>query len=318
MNTSQENIVVATFYKFVYLENLHEMQKSLLQRCKNHLVKGTILLAREGINGTIAGKRKAIDKMIEYLKADPKFSDMEHKESVYKTMPFYRMKVKLKKEIVSIGIPGINPNKMVGKRVCAHEWNKLITDPDVLVIDTRNQYEYEIGTFKNSVSPNTRSFSELPEFVNRLLTDYKNKKIAMFCTGGIRCEKATSYLLEQGFSDVYHLQGGILKYLEEINPEDNLWEGECFVFDNRVAVDKHIEKGNYEMCYGCRMPISPDDRISTKYEPGISCPHCFDDLTEEKQVRLKERQYQVKLAEKRKVQHIGVPIEEQKRLQQQN
>jgi UPF0176 protein len=312
MKISQNYNIVATFYKFVYLDNLYEMQKQLLQHCNNYLVKGTILLAHEGINGTLAGSRDAINRTSDYLKHDLGFSDIEHKESIYETMPFYRMKVKIKKEIVSMGIPGINPNKKVGIPVCSKEWNKLIEDPEVLVIDTRNQFEFDIGTFNNAISPNTRSFNEFPGFVNQQLKDYKNRKIAMFCTGGIRCEKATSYLLEQGFSDVYHLQGGILKYLEETNPDENLWQGECFVFDNRVAVDRNLEKGMHGICYGCRMPISPDDRKSPMYEPGISCPHCFAGLTEEQRRRFKERQNQVQLAEKRNQQHIGISIEEQK------
>ena len=309
MNTSQNHIIVTTFYKFVFLNDLHGMQKRLLQFCNNNTVKGTILLAHEGINGTMAGSRGAINKVIDYLKHDPLFSDLELKESVYETMPFYRMKVKIKKEIVSMGIPDISPQKKVGIRVCARDWNELIEDPDVLVIDTRNQYEYELGTFKNAISPNTRSFNEFPGYVNQQLKNYKKRKIAMFCTGGIRCEKATSYLLEQGFEQVLHLDGGILKYLEEVNTGDNLWVGECFVFDNRVAVDKNLGKGTHEMCYGCRMPVSEKDMKSEKYEEGVSCPRCFDGLTVERKMSLHQRQYQVRLAESRNEQHIGIPIE---------
>ena len=312
MNISHKQIIVATFYKFVSLDNLHEMQKRLLQCCNDNLVKGTILLAYEGINGTIAGSREAINAIIYCLKHDPDFFDIEHKESIYETMPFYRMKVKIKKEIVSIGIPDINPRRKVGIRVCPEEWNKLLEDPDTLVIDTRNQYEYEIGTFKNAISPNTRSFNEFPGFVNQKLQNYKNRKIAMFCTGGIRCEKATSYLLEQGFEQVLHLDGGILKYLDTINPEENLWQGECFVFDNRVAIDKNLDKGRYEMCYGCRMPVSAEDKESPMYERGISCPRCFDNLTDKKRRNLQERQFQINLAESRHEQHIGIPVEVKK------
>jgi UPF0176 protein len=240
---------------------------------------------------------------------------MEFKKSIHGTMPFYRMKVKLKNEILSIGVPDINPGHLTGIHVCVKEWNKLVNDPDVLVIDARNRYEYDIGTFKNAVSSDIDSFREFPDFVHQKLINFKNKKIAMFCTGGIRCEKATSYLLEQGFRDVYHLNGGILKYLEEINSDENLWQGECFVFDNRVSVDKNMKKGSYELCYGCRMPVSPEDKQSPKYEQGVSCPVCFDKMTDHKRTRFKERQNQVNLAEKRNQQHIGVPVKEQKATQ---
>lgn len=312
MNISQNQIIVSTFYKFVFLDNPREIQKLLLQCCNDYQVKGTILLAQEGINGTIAGSCEAINTIIDCLKHNPEFYGMEHKESVYKTVPFYRLKVKIKKEIVSMGVPDINPQRKVGKRVYTKNWNKLIEDPDVLVIDTRNQYEYEIGTFKNAVSPNTRSFNGFPDFVNQKLQNYKDKKIAMFCTGGIRCEKATSYLLDQGFEQVLHLDGGILKYLEKINPDENLWQGECFVFDNRVAVDKNLDRGRYEMCYGCRMPVSPEDKESPMYEDGISCPRCYGDLTEKKRQNLQERQFQINLAESRHEQHIGIPVEVKK------
>ena len=312
MRIQKNCFIVATFYKFVYLDNLQGIKKQLISCCHNCRVKGTIILAGEGINGAIAGSSAAMDRMIDYLKCVPGFSDMDYRVSVYDTMPFYRMKVKIKNEIVSMGIPDINPNRKVGTRVCSRGWNKLIEDPGVLVIDTRNRYEYKIGTFKNAISPNTRSFAEFPGYVTRELAGFQDRKIAMFCTGGIRCEKATAYLLEQGFSDVYQLQGGILKYLEEINPDENLWQGECFVFDNRVAVDKNLEKGKHEMCYGCRMPISPDDKMSPMYEPGVSCTHCFDKLTEKKREGLQERQFQISLAESRHEQHIGIPVESKK------
>lgn len=309
---NNQHTVVAALYKFAYLPDFRELRLPLLQQCNQCGIKGTFLLAEEGINGTIAGHRNAIDAVLDYLRSDPRFADLDHKESFVDAMPFYRMKVKLKKEIVTMGKPEIDPRHKTGKRVGTQEWNALLADPEVLIIDTRNQYEYEIGTFRNAVSPDTSTFSEFPEYVKKELDPVQHKKIAMFCTGGIRCEKATSYLLGQGFNEVYHLNGGILKYLEEVKPEENLWEGECFVFDGRVAVDKNLEQGTYEMCYSCRMPVSPEERKSAKYEQGISCPRCFDTLTEEKRSSLSERQYQVRLAESRHEQHIGIPVEVKK------
>lgn len=312
MNHTATKITVVAMYKFVHLPDFRKLRESLLTICKKSGIKGTILLAEEGINGTIAGFRKDIDSLIHELRKDPRFVDLEFKLSFVDSMPFYRMKVKLKKEIVTMGIPEINPVHRNGKRLGVKDWNELISDPDVLVIDTRNQYEYNIGTFKNAVSPGTNSFREFPEYVKKKLSPHKDKKIAMFCTGGIRCEKATSYLLGQGFEEVYHLKGGILKYLEDVKPEENLWEGECFVFDGRVAVDEKLEKGLHEMCFACRRPVSPEDKKSSKYEEGISCPSCYDCLTEKKRAGLRERQYQIKLAEERNDQHIGVPTEEKK------
>ena len=211
-----------------------------------------------------------------------------------------------------MGIPDTDPNELNGAKVGYQEWNELISDPDVIVIDTRNQYEYEIGTFKNAISPNTKTFREFPEFVNNQLDSNKHKKVAMFCTGGIRCEKATNYMLKQGYDEVYHLNGGILKYLEEVKEDENLWLGDCFVFDGRVAVDKNLEQGNYEQCFACRMPLSDDELTSDKYEKGISCPHCVDSMTDEKYERVSERQRQVELAEMKQQQHIGVTQEKDK------
>ena len=305
-NTEPLNIVVAAMYKFVHLPDFRELREKLLHVCEKQLLKGTLLLAEEGINGTVAGERGGIDNLLYFLKQDPRFADMEHKESFVSEIPFYRMKVRLKKEIVTMGIPDIGPNQLNGAKVDYKEWNKLISDPDVLVIDTRNEYEYEIGTFKNAISPNTTTFKEFPEFVINELGCDKHKKVAMFCTGGIRCEKATNYMLKQGYRDVYHLNGGILKYLEEVKQEENLWQGDCFVFDGRVAVDKNLEQGNYEQCFACRMPLSETELQSDKYEKGISCTHCIDNMTDEKYERVSERQRQVELAEKKQQQHIGV------------
>ncbi len=310
--TESTNIVVAAMYKFVHLPDFRELREKLLQVCEKQSLKGTLLLAEEGINGTVAGGRKGIDNLLSFLKQDPRFADLEHKESFVPEIPFYRMKVRLKKEIVTMGIPDTDPNRLNGAKVDYKEWNELISDPDVLVIDTRNEYEYKIGTFKNAVSPNTTTFREFPEFVNNELGSDKHKKVAMFCTGGIRCEKATNYMLKQGYKDVYHLNGGILKYLEEVKQEENLWQGECFVFDGRVAVDKNLEQGNYEQCFACRMPLSDEELQSDKYEKGISCPHCIDEMTDEKYERVSERQRQVELAEKNQQQHIGVSQEKDK------
>lgn len=310
MQSNRNSPVVVTFYRFVFMPDFREMRREILDYCINHNIKGTILLAEEGINGTIAGRRDEIDAVLDWLRHDERLRDMEHKESCYDGTPFYRMKVKIKKEIVTMGIPGINPAWKNGRKVNATEWNRLINDPDVVVIDTRNHYEYEIGTFKNAVSPRTNTFSEFPEYAGKNLAAHREKKIAMFCTGGIRCEKATSYLLEQGFEQVFHLDGGILKYLEQVSPENNLWQGDCFVFDHRVAVDKNLEKSKYTMCYGCRMPVSMQDRQSDKYEEGVSCPRCFNALDEEKKRNLRQRQFQVRLAESRNQQHIGIALKD--------
>ena len=303
-------VVVAALYRFVHLPDFRELRGPLLATCRENRIKGTLLLAEEGINGTLAGTRSGIDAVLAYLGKDPRFSGLEHKESQVDIMPFYRMKVKLKKEIVTMGVPAVDPQRRVGVRVDAAAWNALISDPSVLVLDTRNQYEYDIGTFRNAVSPHTQTFREFPAFVKNHLDPGKHKKIAMFCTGGIRCEKATSYLLEQGFDEVYHLRGGILKYLEEVPPEGNLWQGECFVFDGRVAVNQGRERGSHEMCFSCRMPLAPEDRKSAAYEEGVSCPHCHATLTEEKRARLRERMRQVQLARARNEQHIGVSLDE--------
>lgn len=232
-----QNLVVAALYKFVVLEDFAQYQAPLLAECQRHEITGTILLAREGINGTIAGSRAGIKGVLAYLKGFPQFSDLEHKESHAKEPPFKRMKVRLKKEIVTIGVPSVDPNSVVGEYVDAKDWNALISEEDVIVIDTRNDYEVQLGTFKNAVNPKTRSFGEFPEFVTANLDPAKTPKVAMCCTGGIRCEKASSYMLQQGFEKVYHLKGGILKYLEEVPKEESLWEGDCFVFDERVVVN---------------------------------------------------------------------------------
>lgn len=300
--------LTAALYKFVSLPDYKELQTPILEKCVALNIKGTLLLALEGINGTIAGKQEDIEALLTYLRQDPRFSDLEHKESYAETHPFYRMKVKLKKEIVTMGVTGIDPNNVVGTYVKPEDWNDLINDPDVILLDTRNDYEVSIGTFKGAVDPKTTTFREFPKFVDQNLDKTKNKKVAMFCTGGIRCEKASSFMKEQGFEEVYHLQGGILKYLETVPKEESLWEGECFVFDQRVAVKHGLEVGQYDQCYACRMPLSPEEVKSDKYTPGIACPHCYDKTSEEKKAALTERQKQVILAKQRGEDHIGVKL----------
>lgn len=291
------SFVVATFYKFVRLPDFASLQSPLLSRCQAQNIKGTILLAAEGINGTIAGSHQAIDSILSFLRNDPRLADLEHKESQGDTQPFDRMKVRLKKEIVTLGLPEVDPNDRVGTYVSPEEWNQLISDPEVTIVDTRNDYEVTIGTFKGAQNPQTSSFREFPEYVRQNLDPNKHKKVALFCTGGIRCEKATSFMLAQGFSEVYHLKGGILKYLEEVPTEKSLWEGECFVFDQRIAVKHGLELGDYEMCLSCGHPISEDDKTSARYEEGISCPYCFDRLTPEKRTRQLARLQQMKLSQ---------------------
>lgn len=307
-------IVVAALYKFVALLDYRAMAPRLKDYCDQLGLKGTLLLAEEGINGTIAGTREAIDALLDHLKSDARFRGLEHKESYYEGMPFYRMKVKLKQEIVTMGVEGIDPQEIVGTYVKPQDWNALISDPEVLLIDTRNHYEYSIGTFVGAVDPQTETFREFPAYVAENLDPAKHKKIAMFCTGGIRCEKSTAYLKGQGFNEVYHLEGGILKYLEEVPEEESLWRGECFVFDNRVAVNHSLQRGIYDQCHGCRHPITEEDKLSERYIPGVSCPRCYESLTPEQKQRFSERQKQIELAKQRNEPHIGaLPPARQKR-----
>lgn len=283
---------IATFYKFVKLPDYAALQAPYLQLCEGAGVKGTILLAVEGINGTLAGTRNAIDTVLAELRSDARLADLEAKTAIAQEIPFERMKVKLKREIVTLGVPEVDPTQQVGTYVPPQEWNQVIADPEVLVLDTRNDYEVEIGTFQGAVNPHTHSFREFPAYVQTHLDRGQHRKVAMFCTGGIRCEKATAYLLSQGFEQVYHLKGGILKYLEEVPEAESLWHGECFVFDERVAVRHGLEPGSYDLCLACGYPIRSDDKTSPHYEPGISCPHCYNTLTPEKRARQEERQRQ--------------------------
>ncbi len=308
MNT----ILTATFYKFVALPDYEALRTPLIALCENNNVKGTILLASEGINGTISGLTTDVRSVLNSLRQQTRFEDLTHKESFTDTLPFYRMKVRLKREIVSMGQPDIDPSNNAGQYVKPEDWNALISEPDVVVFDTRNEYEVALGSFVNAVNPGTKSFRELPE---RLLDNplLENKpKVAMFCTGGIRCEKSTAFLRQNGFDEVFHLEGGILKYLETIPADQSLWQGECFVFDERVSVDHSLKPGNYELCRACRHTLSDEDKSSELFQVGVSCPHCYHTRSTEKKRGYAERQRQVEIAAKRNQSHIGVRLEEHK------
>jgi UPF0176 protein len=305
----QHTYLTTAMYHFVSLPHFKSFREPLLKFCISREIKGTLLLADEGVNGTVAGSEKSILEFLNYLKHDAifegNFINLSHKESWSDKHPFYRMKVKLKKEIVTLGVPGVSPAKIVGKYVKPQDWNAIISDTEVILIDTRNDYEYAIGTFKNAINPKINTFREFPDYVKTHFDPKKIKKVAMFCTGGIRCEKASSYMISEGFDEVYHLEGGILKYLEEVKSEDSLWQGECFVFDQRVAVKHGLEVGNYDQCYACRYPLSADEMKSKQYTPGISCPHCYGLHTPEKLKALTERQKQIILAKQLGINHIG-------------
>ena len=307
---SKQTIIVTALYHFVRLENYKDLRQPLLDIMLKNDVRGTLLLASEGINGTIAGKRTGTDNVLNWLREDSRLSDFDSKESFTNNMPFYRTKVKLKKEIVTMGVQGIDPKLKVGRYVQPKDWNKLISDPETILIDTRNDYEYQIGTFKKAVNPDTNTFREFPQYVKDNLDPKKHKKVAMFCTGGIRCEKSTAFLMEQGFEDVFHLQGGILKYLEEVPEDETMWQGECFVFDNRVAVNHDLQKGSYEQCFACRYPITKEEMQSEYYQEGVSCPHCYDNISAEQKQRFAEREKQVLLAKQRGEEHIGGSVAE--------
>ena len=303
-------VVICALYKFVRLEGFEAIKEPLLEKMKELDIKGTLLLADEGINGTVAGSRDSIDALISYLNLEPRLTDIVTKESYAAESPFHRTKVKLKKEIVTMGIQGIDPLKVVGTYVKPENWNDLISDPEVILIDTRNDYEFQVGSFKDAVNPNTDSFREFPEYVKENLDKNKHQKVAMFCTGGIRCEKSTAYLKEQGFDNVYHLEGGILKYLEHVDADDSLWQGECFVFDERVTVNHDLEPGSYDQCHACRLPITEQDMQDEKYQAGVSCPYCFDKISDTAKKRFAEREKQMQLAKKRGEFHLGSAVAE--------
>ena len=297
--------VVCALYKFVALDDYQDIRQPLTQLLLDNQIRGTLLLAQEGINGTVAGPRESIDALLAWFKLDERLADVVYKESFNEQQPFNRTKVKLKKEIVTMGVEGIDPRHVVGTYVKPKDWNELISDPDVVLVDTRNDYEVDIGTFKNAVNPNTETFREFPQYVEDNLDPTKHKKVAMFCTGGIRCEKSTAYMKEQGFEEVYHLEGGILKYLEEVPEEESMWEGDCYVFDGRVAVNHQLEKSGYDVCNACRLPITEEDKQSADFEKGVSCPKCIDKHTEEQKQRFREREKQVQLSAARGETHVG-------------
>ena len=297
--------VVAALYKFTPFEAPDALRAPLLEQLDACGVKGTILLAHEGLNGTIAGSRAGIDEALAALRALPGCANLEHKESHAKAIPFVRLKVKLKKEIVTMGVPGVDPNSLVGTYVDPREWNALIAAPDTVVIDTRNDYEVAIGTFEGALDPDTATFGELPAWLEENKDSIKGKRVAMFCTGGIRCEKASSYFKAEGIEEVYHLKGGILKYLEHVPEDDSLWRGECFVFDERVSVKHGLALGEHEVCGACRWPIDAAGRQSPFYVKGVSCARCYDKRDDSQRQRYAERQKQMDLAEKRGQTHLG-------------
>ena len=301
--------LTAALYQFVDLPDFAALREPTQLACEQHGVKGTLLLAPEGINGTIAGAEAGVRAVLAHLRADPRLARLPHKESWSDKLPFLRMKVRLKKEIVTLHVPDLDPNKTVGRYVKPADWNALLANPEVLLIDTRNDYEVAIGSFRGAVNPQLKTFTELPAWLDALPElrgeDGKKTKVAMFCTGGIRCEKSTALLKMRGFDEVYHLEGGILKYLEEVPPNQSTWNGDCFVFDERVSVGHGLVPGPHELCRSCRWPLSPADKASPHYVKGVSCAHCVDQRTKEEKTNLAERQRQVELAKARGEVHVG-------------
>ncbi|MBT8047267.1 MAG: rhodanese-related sulfurtransferase, partial [Xanthomonadales bacterium] len=294
--TLPAGFLVAAFYKFVSLPDYRELRDALQRQCDDLGLLGSILLAEEGVNGTVSGADRDVKSLFATLRTDPRFEDLHYKESRAGEQPFYRMKVRLKKEIVSLGVEGVDPNRLVGEYVSPQDWNELISRENVRLVDTRNHYEYHLGSFRGAEDPDTASFRDFPQWAAGHLDPEKDQEIAMFCTGGIRCEKATSYLLDLGFKRVYHLDGGILNYLETVDKKESLWEGDCFVFDNRVTVDHDLAEGDFEVCPACRMPLTEEDRVSPLFELHVSCPRCHHRLTERKREGLLERARQIELA----------------------
>lgn len=296
---------VAALYKFTRFSDPDALRSGLRAVCDAGGVRGSLLLAPEGINGTIAGPRAGLDAALAAIRALPGCADLEWKESSAQTMPFAKLKVRLKREIVTMGQPHVDPTASVGHYVAPRDWNDLISSEDVVVIDTRNDYEVEIGTFRGAIDPQTRSFRDFPEWWAQNKDRFDNKRVAMFCTGGIRCEKSTNFLLGEGVRDVFHLQGGILKYLEEVSQENSLWEGECFVFDKRVSVGHGLAPGPYGLCHACRRPLAQNDKANPVYEEGVTCPRCVDEYAEADRMRFRERQKQIRLARARGEAHLG-------------
>jgi UPF0176 protein len=306
---------VAAFYAFTELLNLEDLHRAFTHFLKKEDIKGTVLLAHEGINGTVAGTEDGIDRFKNFLQLNNLYQSQNFKTSTCAEDPFPRLKIKLKDEIVSIGNELVDPAKIVGEYVQPEDWNSLISQEDVLVLDTRNTYEFSIGTFKKSIQPETTNFREFPDWLEGIESKGldKSKKVAMFCTGGIRCEKASSLMKAKGFKNIYHLQGGILNYLEKIDEENSLWNGECFVFDDRVALNHNLEVGSYDMCHGCRMPITDKDKLEEEYVTGVSCPNCFNTKTPDQKKRYADRQKQIDLAKLRNEKHIGAVLQSSKK-----
>ena len=307
-NSTLDKYIISTFYKFLVLENYKELKIKFDESLSKTNIKGTILLANEGVNGTIAGSESDLKKFFLYVDKFSQFKDITPKFSSSNKNPFLRMKVRLKKEIVTIGIPDVSPSNLVGKYLNVEEWNEFLNESDSMIIDTRNDYEVSIGTFKNSINPKIKSFRNFPNWVQKNLIDKKvskKSKIGMFCTGGIRCEKSTSYLKQLGFENVFHLDGGILKYLENVKSDQNEWKGECFVFDYRVSLNDSLEKGEYDMCYACRMPLSKENKKNKHYVKGQSCEYCYDQTTIKQKKRFNEREKQIKLSKVKNLKHLG-------------
>jgi UPF0176 protein len=301
---------VLSFYRFTDVDEPAELRTSLQSLCEKECLLGTILVAEEGVNGTLAGDARSIRAVLSWLESRLALAEpIEGRWTEAAEAPFRRMRVRLKKEIVALGRPDIRPDRLTGRHVGVEEWNRLIADPDTLVIDTRNRYEFEVGTFRRAVDPETDSFREFPAYASRLAAEGTDRKLAMFCTGGIRCEKATALMLELGFTDVFQLRGGVLKYLEEVGDDQNLWDGECFVFDTRVAVDRDLAEGGYVQCHACRRPLSEDDLASPDYREGVSCPKCAGSHGKDREARLEERRRQVRLARERGEDHIGARLD---------
>ena len=307
-NSTLDKYIISTFYKFLVLENYKELKIKFDKSLSKTNIKGTILLANEGVNGTIAGSESDLKKFFLYMDKFSQFKDITPKFSSSNKNPFLRMKVRLKKEIVTIGIPEVSPSNLVGKYLNVEEWNEFLNESNSMIIDTRNNYEVSIGTFKNSINPKIKSFRDFPKWVQKNLIDKKvskESKIGMFCTGGIRCEKSTSYLKQLGFENVFHLDGGILKYLENVKSDENEWKGECFVFDYRVSLNDSLEKGEYDMCYACRMPLSKENKKNKHYLKGQSCEYCYDQTTIKQKKRFNEREKQIKLSKVKNLKHLG-------------
>ena len=297
--------IVRSFYRFAPLGELRRLQRRLRELCDEERITGTILLADEGINGSVCGSPRALDRLFAELQSIKGLAGLDWKEGHAQSPPFHRLKVRLKKEIVSMGDPEVDPVQRVGTYVDPTEWNVLIRDPQVVVVDTRNAYEVRVGTFDGAVDPQLASFRDFPAWASKNLDPARHRKVAMFCTGGIRCEKATSLLLREGFDEVFHLRGGILDYLAAVPESESAWRGECFVFDNRVAVDHALEPGQHTLCFGCKEPLSVEDTRAASYEPGVCCPYCVDRTSEALKERRRERSKQVALARERGETHIG-------------